>query len=251
MYLIFVALLGLSIGSFLNVLIDRLPKGESINGRSHCDYCGKTLGVANLIPVASFFMQKGKSACCNKPLSFQYSFIELYTAVVFVVLYKLLYLSTGNMYMFVGSLGVASSLIVITVADVKYHIIPDAILILLLASIFVKDMPWTVHQLLLRGTGGIALFVGMLGLFFATKGKGLGFGDVKFSFVIGFMMGLYSGFLALYISFMLGGITAIGMVLFMKKHLKTQVAFGPFMVAGVIIMFMFGPYIERLVNFLL
>ncbi|MEK9169914.1 MAG: prepilin peptidase, partial [Patescibacteria group bacterium] len=79
---------GASIGSFLNVLIDRLPKDEGINGRSHCDFCGKKIAWYDMFPVLSFFILGGRTRCCHKKLSFQYPVIELITGVIFVMVFK-------------------------------------------------------------------------------------------------------------------------------------------------------------------
>src|SRR3972149_10542936 len=79
---------GSSIGSFLNVLIDRLPKEESINGRSHCDYCKKKIAWYDLFPIISFFILGGKSRCCRKKLSWQYPAVEFVTGLVFVMVFK-------------------------------------------------------------------------------------------------------------------------------------------------------------------
>src|SRR3989339_1486823 len=79
---------GASIGSFLNVLIDRLPEEKSINGRSHCDFCGKKITWYDLIPVLSFILLGGKCRYCHKKLSLQYPVIELITGVIFVMVFK-------------------------------------------------------------------------------------------------------------------------------------------------------------------
>src|SRR3990167_6556457 len=124
-------ILGASIGSFLNVLIDRLPKEGSINGRSHCDFCVKKIAWRDLIPVFSFFVLKGKSRCCHKKLSWQYPAVEFVTGLVFVMVFKDgPYLGT-SLIRSVLILSILSSLIVIFVSDLKYHLISDYILIAL------------------------------------------------------------------------------------------------------------------------
>ena len=84
MVLLYLFVMGAAIGSFLNVLIDRLPNEESINGRSRCDYCKKQLPWSVNIPVISYFLLHGRTRCCHKPLSFQYPLIELITGLMFV-----------------------------------------------------------------------------------------------------------------------------------------------------------------------
>ena len=85
---LFVFVIGIAIGSFLNVLIDRLPKGEAITGRSHCDYCRKKILWYDLIPVFSFLILHGKTRCCNKKLSIQYPIVEMVTGVSFFLIYN-------------------------------------------------------------------------------------------------------------------------------------------------------------------
>ncbi|NTU72891.1 prepilin peptidase, partial [Candidatus Roizmanbacteria bacterium] len=82
---VFIFILGTAIGSFLNVLIDRLPQGKSIGGRSHCDYCEKQLTPVDLVPVLSFIFLRGKCRYCHKKLSIQYPLMELLTGVIFVL----------------------------------------------------------------------------------------------------------------------------------------------------------------------
>src|SRR3989344_3248327 len=86
---IFLFIFGTAIGSFLNVLIDRLPREESIMGRSHCEYCKKILSPIDLIPVLSFLFLKGKCRYCGKKLSLQYPGIEILTGVLFVLIFNL------------------------------------------------------------------------------------------------------------------------------------------------------------------
>lgn len=133
-----VIVLGASIGSFLNVLIDRLPKEKSINGRSHCDFCGKKIVWYDLIPVFSFFILKGKTRCCHKKLSFQYPVIEVLTGISFSLIFNLQFSIFDEFSIFNFQLlkliifwGIISCLIVIFVSDLKYHLISDYILLAL------------------------------------------------------------------------------------------------------------------------
>src|SRR3989344_25048 len=125
---IFLFFLGTIIGSFLNVLIDRLPREESIMGRSHCDHCKKTLSPIDLIPVLSFLFLKGKCRYCGKKLSLQYPGIEILTGVLFVLIYNfkfLIYNSNSNFEFQISNYAIVSCLIVIFFIDLKNQIIPD------------------------------------------------------------------------------------------------------------------------------
>src|SRR3989344_2720687 len=188
---VFIFILGLAIGSFLNVLIDRLPQGVTINGRSHCDFCNKTLNWYDLVPVISFFLSGGRCRYCNKKLSWQYPLVESFTGIFFVAIYLL----RMDPLMTISLLGIASSLTVIFVADLKYHIIPDEAT----TAILFFSMPRVISQ------GDV--FNNFLDL--VTKGKGMGFGDVKLAAAMGWLLGIKVGLLALYLSFILGGVISL------------------------------------------
>ena len=82
MVIVLVFSFGLCIGSFVNVVVDRLPKGKKITGRSHCEFCRKTLEATDLVPVVSFFLLKGRCRYCKKKLSWQYPLVELATGLL-------------------------------------------------------------------------------------------------------------------------------------------------------------------------
>lgn len=246
--LFYVGMIGVAIGSFLNVLADRLPQDETILGRSHCDHCRRVLGFKELVPVVSFLFQKGVSTCCRKKLSWQYSIVEAITGVIFMMIYMWQYVGQGDAIGMVMWWGIASALVVITVADIKFHIIPDAMLVVIVLCAAPRVYFAGGLGAHAAAAAGLGLF--MLIIFLATRGRGLGFGDVKFAAVLGWLLGPVQGILALYFSFMVGGITA-ALLLFapkslrfnnahIKKTLKSHIAFGPFMVAGTLIMLVAG-----------
>jgi leader peptidase (prepilin peptidase)/N-methyltransferase len=244
MSILFIGLIGLVMGSFLGVLIDRLPQDESIGGRSHCDYCGKPLRPLDLIPVCSYFMLGGKTSCCKKPLSLFYPLIELTTAAAYLFVYFWLVFSgvVPSMILLAFYCAIVSALIVILFADMKYHIIPDEmnIVLIFVALLMHIYMSSQISELLGFFGAGLAVGGSMLALFLITKGKGLGFGDVKFAFIMGFLLGLEGGFIALYISFILGGVISTILLLSKKSKMKTKIAFGPFLIIGTVSMIFFG-----------
>src|SRR5689334_11554919 len=129
-------LLGLCVGSFLNVLIDRIPRGESILfGRSHCDFCKKKLAWYELIPVASFVLQRGRCRKCKKFIGWRYSLVEFLTACLFIYLFlfssysftQYLVFSKEYLANVIFWLIIMSSLIVIFFTDIQYGIIPDKV----------------------------------------------------------------------------------------------------------------------------
>jgi len=221
-------LTGLSVGSFLNVLIDRLPKGETVvRGRSHCDFCKKTLRWYELIPVLSFVLQGAKCRRCGRTLSWQYPAIELVTAAGFLAVY----MSVGATVVLIPLFILISSAIVITVADLKYQIIPDSMAVAsLIATLFylffsVPSAGWLSHAETALAT---ATFFYLL--WYATHGRGMGFGDVKLSFVIGLLLGFPETLFALYGAFLTGAAAGVILILQGKKSLKSKIAFGPFLI---------------------
>ncbi len=238
MEIILIFLIGLAVGSFANVLIDRLPQGESIVwGRSHCDFCKRTLRWYELIPVLSYIIQLGKCRNCHKRLSIQYPVIELITGTGFVLLlpyhvsYYLLFIS----------------LLVILVADLKYQIIPDSMIVLGFAAVILNwigtNQAGNFMQYIIPG---LASFVAFYLLWLVTRGKGLGFGDVKFAPLMGLLLGFPGVVIALYIAFLTGAIVGVILMLGRKKTWKSKIAFGPFLVLGTSVALIWQPQLTAL-----
>ncbi|MBI5620312.1 prepilin peptidase [Candidatus Gottesmanbacteria bacterium] len=235
-----VFLFGLAVGSFLNVLIDRLPRGQNvISDRSRCDHCKKTLRWFELIPVISFFVQGGRCRRCRGTLSWQYPIVELVTAVGFVVIYGF-YEAHGSY----GTNGVRallswyliySSFLVIFVADLKDQIIPDSmVLIGIFGAIGVIGV---IGEHVLAGIGASIFFSVLL---LITRGKGMGFGDVKFAFLMGLLLGFPKIIVASYLAFLTGAGVGVILILLGMKKLKGTVAFGPFLIIGTVVAFVWG-----------
>ncbi|MFA6533435.1 MAG: prepilin peptidase [Patescibacteria group bacterium] len=252
---------GASIGSFLNVLIDRLPKEESINGRSHCDFCGKKIAWYDLFPVISFFVLKGKTRCCKKKLSWQYPLIEFITGLVFVLITSLQYSSVwllNNWILFVSwllFLGISSCLIVIFVSDLKYHLISDYLLLaLFIFSILfhffgsTQGSTPTPIQLIQPIISGLVVSFLIWLIYFLSKERAMGLGDVYLTAIMGFLLGWQKGFLALYIAFVTGAIFGLMVILFKHRKLKSRIAFGPFLVIGTATMLFWGNNIFEIIR---
>ncbi len=240
--IIYIALLGLCIGSFLNVIIDRWSFDKSILGRSHCDFCKKKLSFFDLIPVLSFILLKGKCRYCKKPLSFYYIFVEIITSVLFV--FTWIYFPTNIIFYKIISFAITSCLIVIFFADFKYHIIPDKILIWLgVFSIF-----FSFNNFLNNIFAGLIFYSIFYAIWFFTKGRGMGFGDVKYVFIIGILLGLKDGFIAIYLSFLFGGLFSIMLLIFKMRKMKSRIAFGPFLTLGIFVVIFLKNFIYPIFN---
>lgn len=256
---------GASIGSFLNVLIDRLPREENINGRSCCDYCGKKIAWFNLIPVLSFFILGGKTKCCGKKLSWQYPFIEITTGTSFLLIFNS-QLSIINKFsiindhwlLIIGLFGIISCLIVIFVSDLKYHLISDYILLALfvfsLLLHLIRPIPFiTIYNYLQpfitnHIPSGLIVGLPIFLIYFISRERAMGLGDVYLSAIMGFLLGWQAGFLALYIAFVTGAIFGLIIIALKLKKLKSKIAFGPFLVIGMVVMLGWGERILGIIK---
>lgn len=240
--------IGLFIGSFLNVLADRLPREESvIKGRSHCEKCKKTLQWFDLIPLASFIFLKGKCRYCHSPLSFYYPIVELITGIMFVVafIFVINNFPFTNFHLPLISLFyylfIVSCLIVVFFADLKYGIIPDKIIFPAVLVSFVYIILNTNYMIHIFSGVGAGLFFLLLSLIRIRKHAGMGFGDVKFAFLMGLILGFPNIIVSLYIAFLTGAIVSIILILWRKKKLAgASIPFGPFLVLGTFLALFWG-----------
>jgi len=242
-------ILGLFVGSFLNVLIDRLPREEQVfKGRSYCESCKHTLKLHDLIPLFSFIGLSGKCRYCQSPISWYYPIVELTTACVFVfahmflvsdlrfMIYDLRFIIMLSYYLFI-----VSSLVVIFFIDLKYGIIPDTIVFssvgVSLFYLFINHKSLFINHLFV----GFGAFLFFLLIFLITRGRGMGFGDVKFAFLIGLLLGFPKTTLSLYVAFLTGAVVSIILILAGKKKFRgSTVPFGPFLVIGTIVALFWG-----------
>lgn len=262
-------MLGISIGSFLNVLIDRLPQEESIMGRSHCDYCKKDLAWFDLLPILSYVYLGARCRYCGKKVSLFYPLVEAITGLAFVLVLvrvggvgggreignireiggSLLSLHVGVLDM-LALLGIVSCAIVIFFSDLKYQIIPDSIQIAFFAFsfLFLVTKGVTPKFFFDQVIAAFVVMLPILILFLLTKTRGMGFGDVKLAFNMGFLLGVVRGVGALYMGFITGAIVGVSLILFGKKRLKSKIAFGPFLVLGWLMMLFYGDRIMQMVR---
>lgn len=234
----FVALLlGLVVGSFLNVLIDRIPRGENIVWKpSHCDYCKKPLRWFELFPVLSYLVLGGACLRCKKHLSWQYPFVELVTAVGFVYIYY----SSLSIELFIASLVIFCVCIVLFGIDYKHQILPDTLLLVLFGVVLALGWSISPSGRLVHLVSGIAAGGFFLLIWLMTKGRGLGFGDVKLAFVLGFLLGYPFTIIALYVAFLTGALVGVILMIIHKAGMKSRIAFGPFLIVGAVSAYVWG-----------
>ena len=231
-------LFGLVVGSFLNVLIDRIPRGENFIWKpSHCDFCKKPLRWFELFPLVSFLAQGGKCRRCKKRLPMQYPLIELLTASGFVLL--LPYAGVTPLY-YVLTLIIFSMSVVIFFIDLNHQIIPDGALIGIAIALLILAIPLPPALLLEHILAGVMSALGFFSLWVITRGRGLGFGDVKLVLLIGLLLGYPLTVVALYIAFLTGATTGVILIVTNRAKMKTRIAFGPFLIAGALCAIVLG-----------
>ncbi len=261
---IVVFLLGLCVGSFLNCVIYRLWHKESfLKGRSYCPKCKQVLSWYDLIPVLSFLLLRGKCRYCQKKISWQYPLVEISTGLIFFLILNFQFLIFNEFEPFGGSvtaifnfqtlnlfyyLLIACFLIVIFVYDLKHYIIPDKIIFPAIGIAFLYQLifNWVILGTYLGAAFGAAAF--FLFIVLVSQGKWMGLGDVKLVFLIGLLLGFPNILVALFLAFFIGAIIGIGLIIFGKKKLKSEVPFGPFLVGGTFVAMFFS---QNLINWYL
>lgn len=236
------ALVGLTFGSFLNVVIYRIPRSESIAfPASHCPNCGHALVAWENVPVVSWFALRGRCRSCRAPISSRYPLVELLTAALFGLCVLEFGLSLAAL-----SAALLSAFVVVTVfVDIDHLLILDVLTVpaavagLALAVASGRTIP---------ALEGAALGAALFGvIYLATRGAGLGLGDVKLAACLGIYLGWPAAIAAFASSFVIGAILAIPVLAMRKRRGRDVLPFGPFLVIGALILtfapnLVLGPY---------
>ena len=235
---IFIGCIGIAIGSFLNVLIDRMPRGEDfVYKPSHCDFCKKPLRWFELIPLLSFFLQFGRCRRCHKKLSWQYPAIELLTGMGFVGMYLL---GHSSLFDLILRCLIYAAGVVIFMIDLKHQIIPDSMLVLMGIATVLFGIPLSGAERISHLITSLSCGAFFLTLWLITKGRGIGFGDVKLYLVLGLLLGFPGSIIACYVALLTGAFWGVILMIRHKAKLKTRIAFGPFLLFGILIAYTLG-----------
>ena len=240
-----VFVLGLCIGSFLNVLIYRLPRSLTLGGRSFCPKCKKQIAWYDNIPLVSFILLRGKCRKCQFPISLKYPVVELLTGVLFIGV-------IGGIRV-IGAIGVlgyfaiVSAMIAILFIDLEHQIIPDELIAIGVFGALGVFLPSHLSLLTsnLLSAAGASLF--FLFLHLITKGKGMGLGDVKLVFLMGLVLGFPKIIGSLYLAFLTGAIVGVILILTKKKRFGEHLPFGPFLVGSFLTFLFWG---DRIIQWL-
>ncbi|WP_320045008.1 prepilin peptidase [uncultured Desulfobacter sp.] len=245
---------GVCIGSFLNVVICRMPEGQSIvSPPSHCPACNHAIPFYFNIPIISFLLLRGKCGFCKTAISIRYPLIELITGFLALGLFLKFGLTPTALFYFIF----ISVLVAISFIDLDYQIIPDklslpGIFIFSTSFLFVPEM----HVLsVIWGilTGGGILYLVAYSYYIIRKHHGMGGGDIKLLAMIGAAIGIKGVFFTLFTGSVfgtLGGVAAMALANNPEKG-QAKIPFGPFLSLGAILYIFWGePMIRWYINFI-
>ncbi len=246
LYLIFAALFGAIVGSFLNVVIFRLPEENAsvVFPASHCPKCKTDLSWYENIPVISYLVQRGKCRHCKSPVSLQYPAVEIITSVLTLALVH----KFGITIDCLGYFFFVAALVVIIFIDLHHQIIPDVIslpgtLLGFLFSFINSSVNWIDSLIGLLVGGGVLYLVAFL-YFAIRKVDGMGGGDIKLLAMIGAFLGWQSLPFVIFTSSFTGAVVGMIFLAVQKKDSQTRIPFGPFLSLGALGFLFFGELIK-------
>ncbi len=260
MIFIVLAVLGLCLGSFVNALVWRIRQQETgkadrklsiISGRSQCPHCHHELAAKDLVPVLSWLVLRGKCRYCGKAISKQYPLVELAMAAVLLISYGYwpggIY-GAGDWVLFTTWLLCSVGLLALFIYDIKWMLLPNKILYPTLAVaavgrlvyifVFSTDI-W--HSLLLLATSILAASGIFWVIYHVSKGKWIGYGDVRLGLVLGTLLASPSlSLLMIFVAAVLGSVVSIPALLAHNQKLTSRVPFGPYLIAATFIVMLYG-----------
>jgi leader peptidase (prepilin peptidase)/N-methyltransferase len=258
MVIIILVFLGLCFGSFATASVWRLKHRDMsiVTGRSVCPNCRHVLGPLDLIPLISWLTLRGKCRYCHKPISWQYPAIEAVTVALFVFSY-VFWPETfhgAGLFNFIVWLMLIVGFVVLSVYDLRWHILPNILVYITIALALVKVLTDVIifnknYGFLLNPLWGVLIIAGVFYVLFqVSKGKWIGGGDVKLGICLGLLsFGPLSSLFTLFVASSSGSIVSIALLLTQKANRKSQIPFGPFLIIGAVICELFG---QSVVNYL-
>ena len=260
-------MLGASIGSFLSVVIYRIKHNKKgiLTGRSICPNCDNTLKPQYLVPVFSWLFLKGKCGFCGKKISANYFFLEVFTGALFAITFLKFNFITSidntvipnattdivdfkalNFFIFYAI--EFTLLSAIFFYDKMYTEIPDRLSIPAILIALVGTVTLGILTPLQTIIGAVAISGFFLAQFILSRGRWIGGGDIRLGAIIGAILGWKLGIIALMIAYITGSIAAIALLLQKKSKMKNQIAFGPFLIIGLLVAIFYG---EQILNWYL
>jgi leader peptidase (prepilin peptidase)/N-methyltransferase len=239
-------LLGLIVGSYLNVAIHRIPRGVStVLPRSRCPHCGEAIRTRDNLPLVSYLLLRGRCRACRAAIPWRYPLVEALTAVLFVGLVLRFGLSQEALAfaLFI------SLLITLAGIDREHYVLPDRLTLPgLLAGLALQ--PW-ISQVSLRSAltgaavGGLSLLAVATLWVIVRREEGMGLGDAKMLAMIGAFLGLQGMLVALFVAFFAGAAAGLTLVALSHGQLKTRLPFGVFLALGAVVSVFWGPFLAE------
>ena len=235
-------LVGLALGSFMNVVIYRMPLKKSIiRPASSCPNCSKKIKFYDNIPLLSYLLLLGKCRYCHHPISWRYPAVEVLTGLLSLALF----IRYGLSYQYIFYLLFTATLVTISFIDLQHQIIPNVLslpgVVVGLATTFILDNISWLDSLIGIICGGGVLFLVAVVYERLTGRQGMRGGDVKLLAMIGAWMGWRSLALVLLISSLTGAVIGFVFLLTTGKGYRVRIPFGPFLSLGALLYFFFGP----------
>ena len=242
--IIIIFIFGVSLGSFSNVCIYRLPLSKSlISPLSSCPHCNAKIKYFHNIPIISYLLLKGKSSCCHKKISSHYPLVELFIGIVAVCFFIMDGYTLANLFSLIFIIG----LVILFVTDLEHYIIPNEVtysfsaLAIIISIININPFHITLSNSLMGGIiSGILLYMTSKIYFWVRKKEGMGMGDVKMIAMIGFWMGLPTTVIIIILSSILGSLVGIGLILFRKMDRNQLIPFGSFLSLTAILLWIYN-----------
>lgn len=239
---IYAALLGLIVGSYLNVVIYRLPRGLStVFPRSGCPSCGAPIRARDNFPVVSFLLLGGRCRACRAPISWRYPAIEATTSLLFVASFLRFGPSLGAL----AAALFCSLMIVLAMIDLEHLILPDRITLpgIAVGLALQPFLPWAGwRQALIGAALGAGILLAIWGLWYLIRREeGMGLGDVKMLALIGAFLGWKGVLVALFFSTLAGAAVGLALMRWGSLEMRSKLPFGTFLSLGGLVALFFGP----------
>jgi leader peptidase (prepilin peptidase)/N-methyltransferase len=243
---ILVFILGLVIGSFLNVCIYRIPRGESISfPPSHCTDCKTQIKPYDLIPVISYLFLGGKCRHCGSKISIKYPALELFTSIIFLLIYN----QYGLSIELIKFLILAVFLIIIAFIDLNTQDVYAVTTYpcFFIGVVFVLIDKFYLHSDISTYLIGLLIGIGVFGFIsILTGAMGMGTGDIEIAAICGIYLGWSNTLITMFFAFIIGAIVGVSLIALKKKGRKDPIAFGPFLAIGTMIAMLYGDKIIKI-----
>jgi len=250
MSLAIIFIFGLFVGSFLNVVIYRLHRGESfITGHSKCLFCQHRLAPKDLVPLFSYIFLRGRCRYCQHKISPQYFWVELVTALAFCLVFSrifpggdLVLLTAFQAWKVITWWIFVSFLIIIFVYDLRYYLILDEVVLPAIVIAFVANLllGYSFLNLLFAAVVGGGFF---LLQFMISNGRWIGGGDIRLGVLMGVMLGWINILTALFIAYIIGSVIALLLIADKRKGWSDKIPFGTFLSIATLVTLLYGPAI--------